>query len=116
MLQIGNKIKKIREFKGITREYMAAHLDVSLSHYGRIERDETPLTLDKLQQVSEALDVNYLDILSFDEKQVFNFINHGNHSSQAYVLSQEYNYPPHIIENLIQRISELEKSISELKR
>lgn len=112
-MEIGHKIKKVREIKGYTREYMAAQLEMSVSNYGKLERDEIPITLEKLQLISESLGVNYVDILSFDEKQVFNFINNGNHSSQAYVLSQQYTYPPHLIEELTKRIDELEKLIKE---
>lgn len=112
-MKIGHKIKKIREIKGFTREYMAAQLEMSVSNYGKLERDEIPITLEKLQLISESLDVNYLDILSFDEKQVFNFFNNGTHA-QGYLFSKHHNHPPSSsIEELTKRIDELEKLIRE---
>lgn len=113
-MQIGNKIKKLREIKGLTREYMAAELKMSISSYSRMERDEVSITLGKLQQVSEVLELNYLDILSFDEKQIFNFINNLNYTNaQRYIQNQKHIHSPRLIEELNKRIEELEKIIKE---
>jgi transcriptional regulator with XRE-family HTH domain len=37
-MMLGDKIKKIREFRGISREYIAEKLAMSVSAYGNIER------------------------------------------------------------------------------
>ncbi|MCO5230668.1 MAG: helix-turn-helix domain-containing protein [Chitinophagales bacterium] len=112
-MKVGHKIKKLREFKNYTQEYMAVHLEMSAANYSRLERDEIPLTLDKLQSISEVLEVNYLDILTFDEKQVFNFINHSQSQphSQGY-FHKQYNYPP----DLIQKFDTIEKRIDQLEK
>jgi len=109
-MKVGQKVKKLRELKNYTQEYMAAQLEMSVGNYSKIERDEIPLTLERLQKISEVLSVNYLDLLNFDEKQVFNFINQSNSQpySQGY-FHQQYNYPPQVIEELTKRIEELEK-------
>lgn len=39
-LQVGQKIKKIRELRNYTQEYMAEQLGMSQTGYGNIERDE----------------------------------------------------------------------------
>lgn len=110
-MEIGNKIKKVREIKGFTREYMAAQLEMSVSNYGRLERDEIPITLDKLEQISQALDVKYWDILAFDEKQVFNFIQNDN--SQGYNIYQQNIYNSH---EIAQKLDEMEKRMKELEK
>lgn len=46
---------------------MAHVLNVSESGYGKIERDETEVTLDRLEQIANALNVNVKDILEFEE-------------------------------------------------
>lgn len=55
---IGQKIKKLREEKGITQEAMAIHLDVTQSNYGRLEKDDRRLNVVKLLKIVQILDVN----------------------------------------------------------
>lgn len=50
MVRIGSNIRKLRELKSITREQMASQLDMSPSNYSKVERDELPLTLDRLEK------------------------------------------------------------------
>ena len=64
-------IKKIRELKGLTREYMAEELNMSASGYGKIERGEVDLTLKKLSKISKILDVNIETIFSFNVNNFF---------------------------------------------
>jgi|SRR5690625_770775 len=75
MNNVGNTIRKIREEKGITQEYMALELDVSQSNYGSLEKDDKRLTVPKLLKIAEVLevDITYL----FGEKAT-NSIHHKN--------------------------------------
>lgn len=86
-MSIGNTIKKFRELKNYTQAFMAQQLNLSVSGYGKIERDETELTLNRLQEIATILDVNYQNILGFDDKNVFN-LSHNN-SANAIVQNQQ---------------------------
>ncbi len=55
---IGQRIKNLREEKGITQEAMALHLDVTQSNYGRLEKDDRRLNVVKLLKIVRILDVN----------------------------------------------------------
>ena len=110
-MKVGQKIKKLREFKNLTQEYMAAQLEMSVGNYSKIERDEVSLTIDRLQKISEILNINFLDILAFDEKQVFNFI-HNSHS-QGLNIYQQNNYPANSVE---QKIEEIMKRLDDLEK
>ena len=66
------KIKQIRELKNFTQEYVATKLNLSIRAYSKIETGETQLTINRLNEISEALGVEPMEILGFDEKQVFN--------------------------------------------
>ncbi len=55
---IGQRIKILREEKGITQEAMALHLDVTQSNYGRLEKDDRRLNVVKLLKIVRILDVN----------------------------------------------------------
>lgn len=74
-LAIGNKIKKVRELKNYTQDYMAQRLEMSQAGYSKIESDESDISFTKLNLISEILEVKLEDLISFDEKYVFNIMN-----------------------------------------
>lgn len=78
MNQVAENIKKFRELKNLTREFVAAELDMSLSGYAKIERGETDISLGKLERIATVLGVDVAQILSFDASQVFNISNNTN--------------------------------------
>ena len=80
--EVANNIRKFRELKEKTREFMAAELDLSLSGYSKIERGETDITLTKLYKIAEILEVGVYEILNFDVKKIFNS-NHNTNSIQC---------------------------------
>ena len=65
-------IRKIRELKNLTREYVADELKMSMSGYGKIERGEVDLTVSKLIEISKILDVSIEFIFKFDVSIFFN--------------------------------------------
>jgi len=99
-MSVGEKIKKLRELKNYTQYYMANELNLSLSGYGKIERDETDISLSRLEEIAKVLEVDLPTILSFDEKNVFNFSN--NENACGFI---QNNYAVHneLIERLIQQ-------------
>lgn len=80
-MKVGKKIKQLRELRNFTQQYMADQLNMSLSGYGKIERDETDVTLNKMGQIAKILDTDLNTILSFDKNQVFNLYNNQNASA-----------------------------------
>ncbi len=75
-MEIGDKIRAMRVKKGFSQEYLAMELDIDTATYGRIERGQTKLTVDRLTEISNAFDV---DPVCF-------FIN----EEQEYVISNLY--------------------------
>lgn len=49
------KIRKIRELRGYTQEYMAESLKISVRSYGNIESGKTALKLDRLNLICTLL-------------------------------------------------------------
>lgn len=70
-MQIGDNIRKIRDIKRLTQEDVAAKLNISQQAYGKIERNETKIDLERLQQIADALGVSTTDIQDFNEKNMF---------------------------------------------
>ncbi|MEO8255373.1 MAG: helix-turn-helix transcriptional regulator [Flavobacterium sp.] len=64
-------IKKIRELKNLTREFVADELRMSTSGYGKIERGEVDLTVSKLKKIADVLDVSVEFIFKFDISFLF---------------------------------------------
>ena len=83
MKNIGDNIKKFRELKNITRDKIAADLNMSLSNYSKIERGEIDLTISRVQEIANILEVDVSQILNFDATHIFNTSN--NHIVQSII-------------------------------
>ena len=82
-MNIGSNIKKYREQKDLSRENVAREMDMSLSGYSKIERDEVDLTISKVQKIAQVLGVDISQILNLDATQIYNVS--GNHFAQGLV-------------------------------
>jgi transcriptional regulator with XRE-family HTH domain len=69
---IGARIRKIREFKGYTQDYMSAKMDISQRAYSKIENDTVKLDWNRIQTISKILEIDPLSLVSFEESLVFN--------------------------------------------
>lgn len=88
-MRVGRKIKQLRELRNFTQSYMADQLGISINGYGKIERDETEITVKRVEQIAEVLDTNLNTILSFDSNQVFNLYNNKTATSNGIVQNQQ---------------------------
>jgi transcriptional regulator with XRE-family HTH domain len=104
-MSIGKKIKQFRELRNYTQEFMATSLGLSQTGYGKIERDSTALSINRLQQIAKVLEVDYKQILEFDEKNILS-------TKNAIVLNQEDINNKTIFEKLI----ELKGDIDDLRK
>jgi transcriptional regulator with XRE-family HTH domain len=78
-MSIAHKIRRIREIKNYSQEFVAQKLDISPKAYSKLENDETKLSVDRLYQIAEILEVKPEDLMNFDEKMIFyNINNHDN--------------------------------------
>ncbi len=71
-INIGDNIKKLRELKGLKREYLAEKLDLHITSYGNIERGQADITVSKLFKIAEILEVNPSEIVGFSDKYNLN--------------------------------------------
>ena len=113
-LSIGTKIKKLRELRNYTQEYMAEQLDMSHIGYGKIERNETEVTYRKLEEIAKILDMKVIDLVGFDDAQCFVNISHNSNSNNNSNLGQIHISPNE--KNSTEKISFLEKEIDYLKQ
>ena len=71
---IGHRIKKIRENKNFTQEYMSQRLNISQNTYSLIESGSSKLTTDRLKEISTILEVPVESIIT-EDFQTYNFTN-----------------------------------------
>ena len=60
---VASNIRKIREYKDYTQEYMAMKLDISQNAYSKIELAYTRITLERMIQISIILEIELTDLL-----------------------------------------------------
>jgi transcriptional regulator with XRE-family HTH domain len=66
---LGERIRKVRNEKGISQEELANEADIPLSQIGRIERGETNPTISSLFVISQALDIELKNLVDFKIKK-----------------------------------------------
>jgi transcriptional regulator with XRE-family HTH domain len=72
-MDVHEKIKVMRLFKGLTQEKMAEKLGyASIQGYAKLERGETDPTLGNLDDIAKALGISLQDLLGLNESNVVN--------------------------------------------
>jgi len=74
-MKIGGNIRKIREINDLNQESVAKMLGMSTVAYGRIERDETEVSLNRVEQIAKVLNTDISTLLNFDSKYNINMQN-----------------------------------------
>lgn len=104
---IGQKIKRLREEKGITQEAMAAQLDVTQSNYGRLEKDDRRLNVVKLLKIVRILDTN----ISY----IFNETENSDSTNSSTISNSNKEVYDILIESLRSEIQHLKEEIDFLR-
>lgn len=107
---IDNIIQK-RKKKGWTHENMALELGLSPAAYHKIESQTTKLSLKRLLEICEVLEVEIAELLDISNQTIYNQ-EFRDHSISQQVIENMYNDNKELTERYIDR---LEKEIEELK-
>lgn len=120
-MQLGHKIKILREIKKITQKEFAESLGLSQGAYSRLELGSTEINYSRLEKISEKLGMKPEEIIAFDEGIVFNVMHNdtGNglvinntsvddseknlYLQQIELLKSQNDYLKIIIEKLMQK-------------
>jgi len=62
---LGERIRELRKVRGFTQEQFAELIDVEQKHVSRLELGKSFPTLERLEKISNALDVPLRDIFDF---------------------------------------------------
>ena len=69
-MNIGQNIRTIRELKNLTQVYVARRMGISANAYSKIERGQTNISTERLQQVATALGTTAALILNFNGEEL----------------------------------------------
>jgi transcriptional regulator with XRE-family HTH domain len=85
MENIAANIRKIREIKGLSQEFIAERLGLSQNAYSKIERGEVKLSSERLTQISSILEVSEEIIRNFSEQVIFNSCSQSGYYNHVYI-------------------------------
>jgi transcriptional regulator with XRE-family HTH domain len=77
-MSVHEKIRLVRQAKGLTQEDVANKLQMSVNGYGDIERGETDVNLSRLEQLANLFEMTLAQLFGFDEKNIFNITGSNN--------------------------------------
>ena len=90
MNNIGLTIRKLREQKGFSQDFVAEKLGINQSTYGKLERDVSNITLDRLFKIADVLEEDVTTLLDIGKKNIFtNQSNQGN--GYVETINNDYN-------------------------
>lgn len=64
MQRIAFKIRKVREYKNYSQEYLASKIGISQNAYSKIELGYSKITLDRLFHIANLLDVDTQELMT----------------------------------------------------
>ncbi len=81
-MNVNDKVKLLRNTHQLTQEEMASRLGINTNSYAKLERGETRLSVDRLEQIANIFEVDLMELMSLGEKNVVYFndnsTNNGN--------------------------------------
>ncbi len=83
-MQIGTRIRQLREIKGFSQQVVADHLGMAQTNYHKIESDKTQPKLDLLEKIANFYKVSLAELLSPDKNSVH--IQNNNHNHNGVVI------------------------------
>jgi transcriptional regulator with XRE-family HTH domain len=103
-MSVHEKIRLIRETKGLTQEQLAEKLKMSPSAYGDIERGDSDIKLSRLEKIAESLEVKLSELFELSEKGSFNIINShlANNETKIHISSSASELEKQLVINELQ--------------
>lgn len=69
---ISKNIRKYRELKGYSQEYMAHELDITQASYAKLENNSTKINVERLFTIAKVLEMDVADILELNKQTIYN--------------------------------------------
>ncbi|SSY80775.1 helix-turn-helix domain-containing protein [Alysiella crassa] len=83
-METHEKIRTMRELNQFTQEDMAEKLNITAGGYAKIERGESAINLNRLQQIAQILNIKVTELLKNDAGLVIQLNGDNNHQTSFY--------------------------------
>ena len=111
-MSIGGKLRKLRQNKGYSQEYMAETLNISQKTYSNMENEKASISVETLKLIATELEVDVLELLS-DGKVIVQYNTSQDTSTFNGVVNQHASED--IINSYKQIIEDFRAIITDLK-
>jgi transcriptional regulator with XRE-family HTH domain len=112
MKKIGQNIRKLRELRNFTQQYMAEKLEMTQGNYARIENEEIHLSEERLQKISGLLGYSSEFIIQFDVEKIHDMVAEKKDTVREVF---QYQISPELKQLYESRINSLETYVDDLK-
>ena len=108
MNSIGNKIRLLREKKGLSQENLASALNITQSNYARLEKDDNRLSVPRLILIARALETTVTELVGEKANTV---VNQNNNQEAVTYLHANFQADKDHIQTLKDEIEYLKKMV-----
>jgi genome len=88
-MEVHDKIRIMREVNKWSQEEMAEKLSMSPNGYAKIERGQSSINLEKLQQIANVFNLDMGDLVSNKERSIFFTLGGDNSNNHSYFGANE---------------------------
>jgi transcriptional regulator with XRE-family HTH domain len=114
MKMLGVKIRRLRELRNYTQEYMATRLDINQNTYSRYEKGEIEPKLERLKTIAEVLEVPTEELLRPDPIVIQ--VSHNEVANGGNLVHHHSNVPRDLFEKLADRYEERVKELERMNQ
>src|SRR5690606_30368890 len=79
------RIKQYRELRNYTQMYMSEQLGISQNTYSKLESGGIKLTVERLRQIAEILDVSLMDLLNNSNQPISDVHDRSSEKNHEYL-------------------------------
>lgn len=108
MNAIGNKIRLLREEKGLSQENLASALDITQSNYARLEKDDNRISVPRLIIIASTLETTVTELVGEKANTV---VNQNNNKEANTYLQNTFQADKDHIQTLKDEVDYLKKMV-----
>jgi transcriptional regulator with XRE-family HTH domain len=108
MNAIGNKIRLLREEKGLSQENLASALDITQSNYARLEKDDNRISVPRLIVIARTLETTVTELVG---EKANNVVNQSHNNEAVTYLHANFQADKEHIQTLKDEIDYLKKMV-----
>lgn len=116
---LSEKIRVLREINQLSQEQMAEKMNMSRTGYAKLERGESKLNMERLEQIAEIFQISLMELIAMSNGATFNFnenATQSNYYGGSEKLTSEIEKLNLIIQHQKELLEQKDKEIELLRR